>query len=209
MPRLTHLDLSAIRRLLSAGVRHAEIARRLNLAVGTISRIASDRKLRRRKLDLLADVDLPDDEDSAPPEYAASHLRRCPACGGMVYQWPCLTCRTRATAVTEGERERGREGEGEMPSWAQVSRPRPLSDLRSPVSARSETCAEHFGDATPVGPTGRPAPAQAEGLGDECETRGEPQRGDTTIRVDSSHPVPPFQGSDLVSSPPTQGCALG
>ena len=93
MPRLTHLDLAAIRRLLRASVRHAEIAKRLNLAVGTISRIASDRRLRRKKLELLGELDLP--EDDAPPEYVASNLRRCPACGGMVYQWPCLACRMR------------------------------------------------------------------------------------------------------------------
>ena len=32
--------------------------------------------------------DLP--EDDAPPDYVATNLRRCPGCGGMVYQWPCL-----------------------------------------------------------------------------------------------------------------------
>jgi hypothetical protein len=39
------------------------------------------------------DVDLP--EDDAPPDYVATNLRRCKGCGGMVYQWPCLTCRLR------------------------------------------------------------------------------------------------------------------
>jgi hypothetical protein len=39
-------------------------------------------------------ADLP--EDDAPPDYVATNLRRCQGCGGMVYQWPCLTCRLRA-----------------------------------------------------------------------------------------------------------------
>ena len=38
--------------------------------------------------------DLP--EDDAPPDYVATNLRRCTSCGGMVYQWPCLTCELRA-----------------------------------------------------------------------------------------------------------------
>jgi hypothetical protein len=38
--------------------------------------------------------DLP--EDDAPPDYVATNLRRCQGCGGMVYQWPCLTCQLRA-----------------------------------------------------------------------------------------------------------------
>ena len=37
--------------------------------------------------------DLP--EDDAPPDYVATNLRRCTSCGGMVYQWPCLTCELR------------------------------------------------------------------------------------------------------------------
>jgi hypothetical protein len=158
-PRLTHLDLAAVRRLLRASVRHTEIARSLNLAVGTISRIASDRRLRRRKLELLGEADLP--EDDAPPEYVASNLRRCPTCGGMVYQWPCLACRMRGHA---GE---GEAREGEAPA------------------------------EPPAGPTGRPTPAQAAGLGHGCDECDEPQRGDTTIRLNRWAPLP------------TQGCALG
>ncbi|MEX2175754.1 MAG: hypothetical protein WD872_15425 [Pirellulaceae bacterium] len=85
---LTLPELTAIRRLLREGVRHIEIARRLDLAVGTISRIASDRQLRHRRD--LSEADLPDDDP--PPDYVAGNLRRCPTCGGMVYRWPCLTC---------------------------------------------------------------------------------------------------------------------
>ncbi len=105
---LTHEQLRAVRRALRAGARYTEIARDLDLAVGTIARIASDRKLRRRKLDLLTDADLP--EDDPPPEYAARRLRRCPGCGGMVYQWPCLACRLTGRAGQDGETERRRDG---------------------------------------------------------------------------------------------------
>jgi len=91
---LTLPTLKSIRRLLRSGVRHAEIARRFDLAVGTISRIASERRLRRLKLHLLTDEELP--EDDPPPEYLAANLRRCEGCGGTVYRWPCLACHLRA-----------------------------------------------------------------------------------------------------------------
>ena len=94
--RLTLPVLKTIRRLLRASVRHAEIARRLNLAVGTISRVASVRRLRRLKLVLLSEEELP--EDDPPPDYEAANLKRCPGCGGLVYRRPCLTCMLRAHA---------------------------------------------------------------------------------------------------------------
>jgi hypothetical protein len=107
-------------------VRHCEIARATGLSVWTISRIAGDPKFQRSDLvgglrdqsvnpgvhagsqrSLAATVnqliraacdfveeDLP--EDDAPPDYIATNLRRCTNCGGMVYQWPCLTCELRA-----------------------------------------------------------------------------------------------------------------
>lgn len=100
--QLNHETLAAVRRALKAGARHTEIARDMDLAVSTIARIASDRRLRRRKLALLSEAELP--EDDPPPDYAASRLRRCPGCGGMVYRWPCLACRLRGGAgVTECE----------------------------------------------------------------------------------------------------------
>jgi hypothetical protein len=101
MPRLTLPELQSIRRLLRAGMRHFEIARQLDLGVGTISRVAADRKLRRRRLALLREQDLPDDDP--PPAYVAANLRRCSGCGGMVYQWPCLLCRL------QKERDLGRK----------------------------------------------------------------------------------------------------
>ena len=107
---LTHEQLLAVRRALRAGARHTQIARQMNLDVGTISRIASDRKLRRRKLALLTESDLP--EDDPPPDYSARRLRRCPGCGAMVYRWPCLACRlTGGGGATVREGEAGREGE--------------------------------------------------------------------------------------------------
>src|SRR5262245_16983603 len=92
---LTFPELLAIRRLLRAGVRHVEIAKRMRLSVGTISRIASDHKLRRRQH--LDEADLP--ADDPPPDYDPDRLQRCPDCGGMVYVWPCLTCRMRGHGV--------------------------------------------------------------------------------------------------------------
>ena len=126
---LTLLTLKSLRRLLRAGVRHVEIAKRLDLSLWTISRVASERRLRRRKLALLTEVELP--EDDRPPEYVPNNLRRCPACGGMVYQWPCLTCRLRAAQASGialpdevvrdrdlrgGDGESGREGEAPIES---------------------------------------------------------------------------------------------
>ncbi len=106
MSQITLPELQLIRRLLKAHVRHTEIARRLKLGVGTVIRVATNRRLRRRKLDLLAPEELP--EDDVPPEYIAANLRRCPGCGGMVYQWPCLACRLRGS-VGVGECEGVRE----------------------------------------------------------------------------------------------------
>ena len=91
--RLTLALLKTIRRLLRASVRQAEIARRLNLAVGTVSRVASVHRLRRLKLHLLKEDELPEDEP--PPDYEAANMQRCPGCGGLVYRRPCLTCRMR------------------------------------------------------------------------------------------------------------------
>src|SRR5262245_23753106 len=93
MPTIDLPTLKSIRRLLRASVRHAEIARRFDLAVGTIARIASVRRLRRLKLHLLTEDEMP--EDDPPPEYLAANLRRCPGCGGLVYRWPCLACQLR------------------------------------------------------------------------------------------------------------------
>jgi hypothetical protein len=95
MPRtLTLPELRSIRRMLRTGCRHTEIARLLDISVGTVTRIATDRRLRYRRQ--LADGDLPEDEP--PPDYQSQNLRRCPDCGGMVYVWPCLTCRMRGHA---------------------------------------------------------------------------------------------------------------
>ena len=88
--QLTLPELESVRRMLRGRVRHSEIARRLDIAVNTISRIAGDRKLRRQPL---GDIELP--EDDPPPGYEARNMRRCHGCGGMVYLWPCLTCQLR------------------------------------------------------------------------------------------------------------------
>jgi len=139
MSRLTIPELQVIRRGLKAKLRPSEIARKLGLAVATVLYVATDRKLRRRKLALLQEQDLP--EDDQPPEYVAGNLRRCDDCGGTVYQWPCLACRIRAAQERgemlsdkeeiddedEDEDEVQNDGEtegrsdGEMPSRLQIA----------------------------------------------------------------------------------------
>jgi hypothetical protein len=101
-----------VRQMLAARLRHCEIARETGLSVWTIDRIHHDLKSRingndtsrARKRGAAAaeanDPFMPDlPEDDAPPDYVATNLRRCPGCGGMVYQWPCLTCEIRGLAV--------------------------------------------------------------------------------------------------------------
>ena len=117
MSALTLPQFHAVQKMLRSQVRHCDIARATGLSVWTISRIASDPKFQddrlvdpgarvRNKRGLAATVDLllraacdfvEEDlpEDDAPPDYIAANLRRCTGCGGMVYQWPCLTCQLR------------------------------------------------------------------------------------------------------------------
>ena len=85
--KLTFPEFLAVRRGLRAGARHVEIARELDLGVWTIDRIAARLRYEREGA---RDEELP--EDDAPPDYAASQLRRCGGCGGMVYVWPCIAC---------------------------------------------------------------------------------------------------------------------
>jgi hypothetical protein len=130
MSLLTIPELAVIRRMLRANIRHTEIARRLGLPVETVTRVATSRRLRHRKLHLLTEEDLP--EGDAPPDYLAANLRRCEGCGGMVYHWPCLACRIRdaqaagivlpdegdCIAATSGRDDAQGEGEGEG-EWEQ------------------------------------------------------------------------------------------
>src|SRR5437868_2092204 len=86
-------EFMAIRRMLQVRMRHVDIARRLNLSVWTISRIADDITL---QLDPVPEDALPIDD--APPDYVAQNMRRCEGCGAMVYVWPCIACKL-ATAT--------------------------------------------------------------------------------------------------------------
>ena len=150
--------LQSIRRMLRSGIRHAEIARRLDLAVGTISRIASVRRLRRLKLHLLAPDELP--EDDPPPDYLAANLRRCPGCGGLVYRWPCLACRLigerDAGAAHRTEWERGRVGEGETEGQRDGAMERP---------EYGRICCAGESSADCCAPKGQPEKAQGAALG--------------------------------------------
>ena len=91
--KLTVGEYYAVRRAILAGMRHAEIARELNLSVWTIARVADGLRF---VTDLVTDEQLP--VDDAPPDYLAQNLRRCPGCGAMIYVSPCIACKL-GTAV--------------------------------------------------------------------------------------------------------------
>src|SRR5262245_55519518 len=88
--RLTTFDVTAIERCLAAGMRHAEIARRLDLSLWPIARIADRRRFETDE-GVDPSADLP--EDDGPPDYQAQNLHRCPSCGAMIYVTPCIACR--------------------------------------------------------------------------------------------------------------------
>ena len=107
--RLTTTDVAAIERCLAAGMRHIEIARRLNLSVWPIARIADRRRFERDEAastsdrphssrhaprDVPGTTTLAEDliEDDGPPDYQAQNLHRCPGCGAMIYVTPCIAC---------------------------------------------------------------------------------------------------------------------
>ena len=160
MSQLTLPELRLIRRFLQAHVRPAEIACKMGLGVGTVIRVASDRRLRRRKLELLTPEELP--EDDVPPEYVAANLRRCPGCGGLVFQWPCLACRLRA-----GECDADREGEAPAEPQRGDSRTSSIHACHEPLAAT------------------RLSPRRQAWAADT--TTRKPRSGDTTIH---RHPLP-------------------
>jgi hypothetical protein len=86
--KITMAQFLAVCHLLRARWRHVQIARELDLSVGTVSRIAGERRF---QAETISEADLP--EDDGPPDYLAANLRRCAGCGAMVYVWPCLACR--------------------------------------------------------------------------------------------------------------------
>jgi hypothetical protein len=104
---LTSYHIRLVLKLLASGMRHADIARRLELSVWTIARIADGRRrcepssgfgaqeeAEEGRCELAGDALAGEiGEDDAPPDYDAKNLRRCPGCGAMVYLWPCIACR--------------------------------------------------------------------------------------------------------------------
>jgi hypothetical protein len=98
MSRITHAQLRTVQYLLAERWRHTQIARETGLSVWTISQIATSRRFEDYAIPT---EELPADElpaDDGPPDFEAGNMRRCPGCGGMVYQWPCLTCELRELA---------------------------------------------------------------------------------------------------------------
>lgn len=82
-PAISPERAEAVRRALADGMKQREIARRVGISVGTVSRIASGR---------WNDPDA--DSRLSLVLYDEPHLdaRRCSGCGAMIYVWPCLRC---------------------------------------------------------------------------------------------------------------------
>lgn len=75
-----------VQRLLAQDVPYREIARRLGISRGTVGNIASGR----RPLELR-----PAKRRSSEQVTTIAKPKRCPECGGLVYE-PCLLCAVRA-----------------------------------------------------------------------------------------------------------------
>jgi hypothetical protein len=106
MSRITHAQLRTVQYLLAERWRHTQIARETSLSVWTVSQIDNSRRFQDQAI---PDEDIPDDElpaDDGPPDFEAGKMRRCTGCGGMVYQWPCLTCEHRELARSSAEHHR-------------------------------------------------------------------------------------------------------
>jgi hypothetical protein len=101
--KLTLEEYEEICRRLRQKWRYARIAKRLNLSLWTITRVAIELRYRQKPI---TEEELP--EHDAPPGYRASNLNRCPTCGGLVYLWPCLGCRLEERA--RRERQLGVQG---------------------------------------------------------------------------------------------------
>lgn len=87
MKPATAAQIHHLRRLLAAGVPQAEAARQIGLSRRTVARFGRGHV---RKFSVPADP---------PPGFDIRKLARCPDCGGLNYEHPCLRCRlTRATA---------------------------------------------------------------------------------------------------------------
>lgn len=75
------IDVEAVKQLLSQGWNQRSIARKLNIARGTVSAIAHNKYKKPRQ--------------PKPPEFwQPGPLARCKTCGGLVYM-PCLLCAIR------------------------------------------------------------------------------------------------------------------
>jgi CENP-B N-terminal DNA-binding domain len=73
----------SVRKYQEQGFSQREIARRFNISLLTVHRI-------------LRGQWHPVDEREDPHWEEKLRAERCPGCGGLVYQWPCLACELQA-----------------------------------------------------------------------------------------------------------------
>jgi hypothetical protein len=87
--RITFEEFLDIRRAIRRRrKRFVEIARKFDISLWTVARIANERCLK-RVLQTEPDALV----DNGPIDYASKNLRRCPDGGAMIYVGPCLACR--------------------------------------------------------------------------------------------------------------------
>lgn len=89
MPHVVPETAEFILKLHRAGWPARHIARRVGVSDMTVRRVV-------RGVWKPPPVALCEDDD--PFREFRLLARRCPGCGGLVYQWPCLTCEMRAKA---------------------------------------------------------------------------------------------------------------
>jgi len=127
--KLTLEEYEEICRWLRKRYRYAAIAKRLNLSLWTITRVATELRYRQEPM---TEEDLFDRD--APPGYRASNLHRCPTCGGLVYLWPCLGCRLEERA--RREKQLGVQGSREEKNSLKSTQ----HEARNPKRARMRKC---------------------------------------------------------------------
>jgi hypothetical protein len=86
--RISQETAETIRRLAASQWPQREIARQLQVSTTSVHRVLHG---------TWASIDDSDD----PWAKLKRQARRCPGCGGLVYEWPCRTCRMRERVEQE------------------------------------------------------------------------------------------------------------
>lgn len=86
--RISPETAETIRRLAAGDWAQRDIARQLNISPTTVHRV-------------LRGVWVPVEASDDPYAQLRMQARRCRGCGGLVYEWPCRTCRMRERVEQE------------------------------------------------------------------------------------------------------------